>query len=88
MSNLAKPSPPYLTRLPTRLALALAIPTPTPPLPFPHLPLPSSPLALHIINYVTPGGGGGGGGGTRDIYCWGCALAHPKRGGLRCGHSP
>ena len=77
MPNLAKPSP-HLTRLPTRLALALANPTPTPPLPFPHLPLPSSPLALHIINYVTRGGGGG----TRDIYWWGCALAHHKRGVL------
>ena len=31
----------------------------------------------------------GGGEGTRDIYWWGCALAHQKRGVLRrCGHSP
>ena len=40
----------------------------------------------------------GGGGGTRNIYWWGCALAHQKRGVLgagtfqkgvlRCGHSP
>ena len=28
------------------------------------------------------------GGGTRDIYWWGCALAHQKKGGLRCRHSP
>ena len=29
--------------------------------------------------------GAGGGGGTRDIYWWGCALAHQKRGVLGAG---
>ena len=27
----------------------------------------------------------GGGGGTRDIYCWGCALAHQEMGVLGAG---
>ena len=91
MSNLAKPSP-HLTRLPTRLALALAIPTPTPPLPFPPLTTPLFPTCTTYYQLCNPGGGGGG---TRDIYWWGCALAHqqlvraqPIKWCLRCGHSP
>ena len=26
-------------------------------------------------------------GGTLNIYWWGCAAPHPKRGGLRHGHN-
>ena len=48
----------------------------TPPLPFPQLPLPSSPLALHIINYVTRGGGG-----VLGIYMGGGVPWHTKNGG-------
>ena len=32
--------------------------------------------------------GGGGGGGTLNIYWWGCAAAHPKRGVLGTGTAP
>ena len=27
-------------------------------------------------------------GGTLNIYWWGSAAAHPKKGGLRHGHNP
>ena len=47
-------------------------------------------MARHMSNMHNsrPGGGGGVGGGTRNVYWCGCALAHQKKGGLRCGHSP
>ena len=49
---------------------------------------------MFTVTYY-PGGGGGveGGGGIRDIYWWGCALAHKKGGAPnhplpRCGTAP
>ena len=52
-------------------------------------------LICASVVHIVPRGGGGG---TRDIYWWGCALAHqkrgvlcagtaPKKGGLMCGHN-
>ena len=45
-------------------------------------------IQLLMANLLTTLDRSDPGGGTRDIYWWGCALAHQKRGGLRCGHSP
>ena len=39
-------------------------------------------LGIPVAKVFWPGGGGGG---TLNIYWWGCAAAHPKRGVLGTG---